>query len=253
VRAAGPSRLSQPFRWRPIDTPPGEVAREILVGPDNPAFVPVGELPAHLIRAVTASEDGGFYGHQGFDFREMANAISERGLGRVRGASTITQQLSKNLFLSPDRTLARKVREALGTVALEASLPKARLMEIYLGIAEWGPGVYGVGEASRFWLGKDARDLTPKESAFLASVIPSPRRFHARYHRNGMTPWWRDRIADILGKMRQQGQLTDEQFAAALSEPLVPLDRQHPPDVNESEPPPEDPDPAHASETPQPE
>jgi membrane peptidoglycan carboxypeptidase len=121
------------------------------------------------------------------------------------------------------------VREALGTVALEATLSKARLLEIYLNIAEWGPGVYGVGEAARFWFGKDARDLTPRESAFLATVIPSPRRFHARLHRSGITPWWNARIDDVLGKMRIQNQLSDEQLAAALSEPLAPLSGEHPP------------------------
>jgi len=184
------------------------------------------------VRAVTASEDAGFFGHRGFDFREIANAIADRS--RVRGASTISQQVSKNLFLSPERTLARKVREALGTVALEASLSKGRLLEIYLNIAEWGPGVYGVGEAARFWFGKDARELTPRESAFLATVIPSPRRFHARLHRSGITPWWNARIDDVLGKMRIQNQLSAEQLAAALSEPLAPLSSEHPPDPGEA-------------------
>jgi hypothetical protein len=226
-RAAGPTWLSSGFEWKPIDPAPGEPARRIAVGPGNPVFVPYAEVPQALVRAVTAGEDAGFFGHRGFDFREIANAVVERG--RVRGASTISQQLSKNLFLSPERTLARKVREALGTVALEATLSKARLLEIYLNIAEWGPGVYGVGEAARFWFGKDARDLTPRESAFLATVIPSPRRFHARLHRSGITPWWNARIDDVLGKMRIQNQLSDEQLAAALSEPLAPLSGEHPP------------------------
>ncbi|MGA8890235.1 MAG: biosynthetic peptidoglycan transglycosylase, partial [Anaeromyxobacteraceae bacterium] len=226
ARAAGPSWLSAPFEWTPIDPGPGEKPRRIVVGPGNPAFVPYPEVPQTLVRAVTASEDAGFFGHRGFDFREIASAVADRT--RVRGASTISQQLSKNLFLSPERTLARKVREALGTIALEASLPKARLMEIYLNIAEWGPGVYGVGEAARFWFGKDARDLSPRESAFLATVIPSPRRFHARLHRSGITPWWNARIDDVLGKMHVQNQLTDERLSAALEEQLAPLGRMHP-------------------------
>jgi len=226
-RAAGPTWLSSGFEWKPIDPAPGEPARRIAVGPGNPAFVPYPEVPQTLVRAVTASEDAGFFGHRGFDFREIANAVIEPG--RVRGASTISQQLSKNLFLSPERTLARKVREALGTIALEATLSKARLLEIYLNIAEWGPGVYGAGEAAHFWFGKDVRDLTPRESAFLATVIPSPRRFHARLHRSGLTPWWNARIDDVLGKMRIQNQLSDEQLAAALSEPLAPLSWEHPP------------------------
>jgi hypothetical protein len=226
-RAAGPSWLASGFEWKPIDPAPGEPPRRIAVGPGNPAFVPYAEIPQSLVRAVTASEDGGFFGHRGFDFREIANAVTETG--RARGASTISQQLAKNLFLTPERTLVRKVREALATVALEANLPKARLLEIYLNIAEWGPGIYGAGEAARFWFGKDARDLTPRESAFLATVIPSPRRFHARLHRSGITPWWNARIDDVLGKMRIQNQLDDDQLAAALSQPLAPLAQEHPP------------------------
>ena len=226
-RAAGPTWLSSGFEWKPIDPAPGEPARRIAVGPGNPAFVPYAEVPQTLVRAVTASEDAGFFGHRGFDFREIAKAVVEPG--RVRGASTISQQLSKNLFLSPERTLSRKVREALGTVALEATLSKARLLEIYLNIAEWGPGVYGLGEAARFWFGKDARDLTPRESAFLATVIPNPRRFHARLRRSGVTPWWNARIDDVLGKMRIQNQLSDDQLAEALSEPLAPLPGEQPP------------------------
>jgi Transglycosylase len=227
ARAAGPTWLSGAFEWTPIDPAPGEPRRRIAVGPGNPSFVPYPEIPQVLVRAVTASEDAGFFGHRGFDFREIANAVADRS--RVRGASTISQQLAKNLFLSPERTLARKVREALATIALEATLPKTRLIEIYLNIAEWGPGVYGVGEASRFWFAKDARDLTPRESAFLATVIPSPRRFHARLHRSGITPWWNARIDDVLGKMRGQNQLTDEELAHALAETLAPLAGEHPP------------------------
>ena len=239
ARAGRPSWLSSGFEWTPIDGPPDEPARRILIGPGNPAFVPYGEIPQVLVRAVTASEDAGFFGHRGFDFREIANAVTDRS--RVRGASTITQQLSKNLFLSPERTLARKVREALGTIALEATLSKGRLIEIYLNLAEWGPGVHGVGEAARFWFGKDARALTARESAFLATVVPSPRRFHARLHRSGITPWWNARIDDVLGKMRIQNQLTDEQLAAALAEPLDPLGREHPADASVEDPGPGEP------------
>jgi hypothetical protein len=226
ARGAPPSWLATGFEWTPIDPGPGERPRRIAVGPGNPSFVPYPEIPQVLVRAVTASEDAGFFGHRGFDFREIANAVADRS--RVRGASTISQQLSKNLFLSPERTLARKVREALGTIALEASLPKGRLIEIYLNIAEWGPGIYGVGEAARFWFGKDARALTPRESAFLATVIPSPRRSHARLHRSGVTPGWNARIDDVLHKMRAQNQLTEGELTAALAEPLAPLAREHP-------------------------
>ena len=220
ARAGPRSWLLSPFRWRPVDPAAGEAPREIEVGPANPRFVPLADLPPWLPRAVTAAEDAGFWAHRGFDVQEIAEAL-RRGRGRLRGASTITQQLAKNLFLSTERTLSRKVREALAALALEAAVPKARLLEIYLNIAEWGPGVYGVGEAAPFWLGKDAREVTPKEAAFLASVIPAPRRFHDRLARSGVSGAWAERVADILSKMWIQGHLSDEQLLRALDEPLA--------------------------------
>jgi membrane peptidoglycan carboxypeptidase len=192
------------------------------VGPGSPDFVPLPELPHHVIRAVTTSEDGGFFAHAGFDFEEIRNALAERaGSGRVRGASTITQQLAKNLFLSGERTLSRKMREALLTVALEASLPKARLLEIYLNIVEWGPGLHGIGPAARHYFGKEARDLTPREAAFLASVIPSPARFHALFARGEVPEVWLERIDAILLQMAAFGQLGEEELLEALQQPLV--------------------------------
>ncbi|HZY04085.1 MAG TPA: biosynthetic peptidoglycan transglycosylase [Anaeromyxobacteraceae bacterium] len=212
--------LGGEFTWRP----PGAAGpvRPVRVGPGNPDFVPLADLPHHVVRAVTTSEDGGFFAHSGFDFEEIRNALAERAeSGRVRGASTITQQLAKNLFLDGERTLARKVREALLTVALEASLPKSRLLEIYLNIVEWGPGLHGIGPAARHYFAKDARQLTPREAAFLASVIPSPARFHALFERGEMTEGWLERIDAILLHMAAFGQLGEDQLMEALRQPLV--------------------------------
>ena len=221
ARAADPLFLQGTFTWWPAAAA-GGTGRGVVVGPENPDFVPVAELPAHVIRAVTTSEDAGFFAHHGFDFEEMKNALAEAaGAGRTRGASTITQQLAKNLFLSRERTIARKVREAFLTLALEASLPKARLLEIYLNIVEWGPGVHGIGEAARHWFGKDARALTPREAAFLASVIPSPMRFHAYFATGEISGAFLQRVDGLLVKMRDQGQLTDAELIEALGEPLV--------------------------------
>ncbi len=221
ARAADPLFLQGPFTWWP-PVADGTAGRGVVVGPENPDFVPVVELPAHVIRAVTTSEDAGFFAHRGFDFEEMKNAIAEAAdAGRARGASTITQQLAKNLFLSRERTIARKVREAFLTLALEASLPKPRLLEIYLNIVEWGPGVHGIGEAARHWFGKDARSLTAREAAFLASVIPSPMRFHAYFAKGEISGAFLERVDGLLVKMRDQGQLTDAELVEALGEPIV--------------------------------
>lgn len=211
---------SQPFTWRaPL---PGGGEREVVVGPSNPAFVALSSLPVHVWRAVVLSEDAGFFVHHGFDVREVQDALERSGAHvRLRGASTLTQQLAKNLFLSPERTLARKVREALATIALEASASKRRLLEIYLTIAEWGPGVYGIGEAAHHWFGKDARDLSPKEAAFLATVIPNPIRYELYRRRGGLTERWDERVRDLLLKLRAADALTDEQFFEAWYAPLV--------------------------------
>ncbi|HET8541546.1 MAG TPA: biosynthetic peptidoglycan transglycosylase [Anaeromyxobacter sp.] len=223
LRAAGrkgpPPPLAAPFVHHPD---PADPRRELLVGPGNPEFVPLAELPEHVVRAVTTSEDAGFFGHSGFDFDELRNALAEGAeAGRVvRGGSTITQQVAKNLFLSQERTLARKVREAVIAIALEASLPKQRLLEIYLNVAEWGPGLWGIGPAARHWFGKDARELTAKEAAFLASIIPNPVRYHSMYERGSPSERWEAHVNDLLFKMTEQGALSDDQLVEGLEAPL---------------------------------
>jgi hypothetical protein len=219
ARRGPPPPLAAPFVHHPD---PADPRRELWVGPENPEFVPLADLPEHVVRAVTTSEDAGFFGHSGFDFEELRNALAEGAeAGRVvRGGSTITQQLAKNLFLSPERTLARKVREAVITIGLEASLPKRRLLEIYLNVAEWGPGLWGIGPAARHWFGKDARELTAKEAAFLASIIPSPIRYHAMYERGFPSDRWEAHVNDLLFKMTEQGALSDDQLLEGLEAPL---------------------------------
>jgi hypothetical protein len=223
ARRAGRAPLADPFLHRPpLDA--GGQGPELRIGPASPDFVPIAELPEHVVRAVTTAEDGGFFGHAGFDFDELKNAIAAGARrGRlVRGGSTISQQVAKNLFLGPERTFARKVREAAITVGLEATLPKRRLLEIYLNVAEWGPGVWGIGPAARHWFGKDARALTPKEAAFLASVIPSPVRYYEKlFARGAPTETWEARVRDLLFTMNQQGTLTDDQLAEALAQPVT--------------------------------
>jgi len=221
-RKGEPVALRRPFPYQPV-TGEGERDRAFEIGPRSASFVPVAELPEHVVRAVTTSEDAGFFGHPGFDFAELADAFA-RGAeeGRVvRGGSTITQQLAKNLYLSREKTLARKIREAAITIALEATVPKARLLEIYLNLVEWGPGVFGIGAAAQHWFGKDARALTAKEAAFLASIIPNPIRYHAMRARGTPSDAWEQRVDDILLKMTEQGTLSDEDLLRALSEPIV--------------------------------
>lgn len=222
LRPAATQRLALegPFAFRaPL---PGGGEREVVVGPRNPAFVPLAALPPYVGRAVVLSEDAGFFAHHGFDVREIQEALARTGGRRLRGASTLTQQLAKNLFLSPDRTLARKLREALTALALESSLPKRRILEIYLNAVEWGPGgLHGLGEAASHWFGKDARDLSPKEAAFLATVLPNPARYDLYRRRGGLTERWEERVHSLLVKMRAADALDDEQLYEAWHAPLT--------------------------------
>lgn len=138
-------------------------------------WVPLRQISPELAIAVVTAEDQKFPVHSGFDWGSIGDAISE-GDVRPRGASTLTQQVAKNLFLWPGRSLVRKGLEAWFTVLLEALWPKRRILEVYLNVAEFGPGVYGAGAASERYFGKPASALDRREAALLAAVLPSPRR-----------------------------------------------------------------------------
>ena len=155
------------------------------------------DISANLHRAVLASEDDRFYLHSGFDFEEIENALERAKRGRrLRGASTITQQVAKNLFLWEGRSYVRKGLEAWFTIVLELCLSKDRILDLYLNLAEWGDGVFGAEMAARTHYKKSAKSLTRDEAARLAAVLPSPRRWSP----NGSVA--RGRAAGILARMR---------------------------------------------------
>lgn len=193
-------------------------AYEISVSPESPDFVPLEEVPPLLLRALLIAEDAGFYGHPGIDLSELPLAVATNlRLGTAaRGGSTIPQQLAKNLFLSREKTYARKVREALVTVGLESGLSKERLLEIYLNIIEWGPGIYGIEPAARAYFGKGARELTPRQAVYLASIIPSPVR-HYTHRERSQTPEWALQLDTVLRTMAERGQLSPESYAEAVA------------------------------------
>lgn len=138
-------------------------------------------ISAHLKWSVIAAEDNKFCQHFGFDWESMQKAWEDhqRRNKKLRGASTISQQTAKNLFLWPGRSFIRKGLEAYYTLALEVMLPKSRIATLYLNIAEWGPGIYGAEAAAQYYFGKSAAKLSPKEAAALAAILPNPRKFSA--------------------------------------------------------------------------
>ena len=145
------------------------------------SIVSRNQISPHLRRAVLASEDDRFYMHHGFDFEELKKAIArKRSGGKLRGASTLSQQVAKNIFLWNGRSYVRKAYEAWLTLWLELLLPKDRIVDLYLNLAEWGDGVFGAEAAARRHFGKSAKNLNREEAARLAAILPSPQRWSAR-------------------------------------------------------------------------
>ncbi len=157
--------------------------------------VPLSRIPESVRRAVLVSEDAGFYGHHGFDWHEIGAAIREAWGRRElpRGASTISQQLARNLYLSPSRSPIRKLREALITRRLESRLSKNRILELYLNVIEFGRGLYGVEAAARSYFGTSVSAVTRREAAELAATIPSPRGNNPATRTRSFQ--WRSRLA----------------------------------------------------------
>ena len=168
------------------------------------------EISPRLVEAAIAAEDSTFCAHRGFDMKAIeralkANArVEQRGRGRIRGGSTISQQTAKNVFLWPGRDWIRKVLEAGYTVSIETLWGKRRIMEVYLNVAEWAPGVYGAEAAAQHWFDKSASDLTAREAARLVAILPSPRRYKAA----SPGPYVRRRASRIqaaMGTVRNDG------------------------------------------------
>lgn len=165
----------------------------------------LNDISPNLVNAVIASEDARFCSHNGFDMDAIQKALDHNADGgRVRGGSTISQQTAKNAFLWPSRDWVRKGLEAGYTVLIETFWGKRRIMEVYLNVVEWAPGVYGAQAASQHWFNKNARDLTPREAARLAAILPAPRRYQAA----DPGPYVRRRGARVqaaMGTVRGQG------------------------------------------------
>ncbi len=194
----------------------------ILVSPESPDFVPLAEVPPLFLRALLLAEDANFWGHQGVDLSELpvAMAINFSRGAFVRGASTISQQLAKNLFLSRRKTLARKLEEASLALLLDSALGKRRQLEIYLNVIEWGPGLYGLRPAARRYFGREPQQLTPKQMVFLVSLIPGPIKYQRSFETGAPSPFFERLMTSLLRKLVDVAALSEAEYAAALTEPL---------------------------------
>lgn len=165
-------------------------------------WVPMSQISPNVIKAVLIGEDDKFWNHDGFDVKGMEQAL-ERTLekGKMAGGSTISQQLAKNLYLSPSKNPVRKIKEAIITWRIESTLSKRRILEIYLNVAEWGDGIFGIEAAARHYYHKSAENLTGREAARLAAVLPNPIRFHA----TGNQKYVQNRARIIYKIMKRRG------------------------------------------------
>lgn len=176
-------------------------------------WVRLDRISDTAVEAVLVSEDDAFFQHQGVDSKQVGTVLQEVWKQRrlTRGASTITQQLAKNLWLSTDRSLVRKIKELVLAKRLESALSKERILELYLNVVEWGDGVYGIEAASREHFHKSAGELTPGEAAILAAMLPAPRRWLP----SRRPPTLHKRAQEIIHRLERYGRLSSTAAASA--------------------------------------
>jgi monofunctional biosynthetic peptidoglycan transglycosylase len=191
--------------------------RPLVVGPGNPWWTRSDSIPSEMEWAVVVAEDANFYRHEGIDVKAIKDAIKYDLEKKrfARGASTITQQTAKNLFLSREKSITRKIKELYLAKRMEKVLTKGRILELYLNIVELGPMVYGIGHGARYYFDKPASSLTPRECAFLAAMLPGPQKVYNPYRHLDRVLKRSDMVLRLL---RQKGVLTEREYRQALAE-----------------------------------
>ncbi len=219
--ADSPKRLKDEFEHY-VEVEKGEWM-SFIVGPTNPDFVPLDQISPYLVKSIMSTEDSEFYRHHGFITSEFKSALvtNLKACKFAYGASSITMQTVKNVLLTPEKTLARKLQELFLTWHIENTLTKDRIMEIYLNVIEYGPRLYGIGPAAEHYFGKAAKDLNPVEAAFFSSILPNPKDRYRQYCAGTLTKWTSGKIERILGIMLKRDRLTQEEYDKAMATPLV--------------------------------
>lgn len=191
--------------------------QSFVVGPQNRYWTPSGRIPPEMKWAVILAEDGNFYKHEGIDVKAIKQAIKYdlEKKSMAKGASTITQQVAKNIYLSREKTITRKLKEVYLAWRMEQELTKGRILELYLNVVELGPMVYGIGHGSRYYFGKAPSELTPRECAFLAAMLPGPRVAYNPYRNLGKVLRRSDMI---LRHLRSNGVISGDEYQAALAQ-----------------------------------
>lgn len=189
---------------------------ELCPGTKN--YVSLNRISSHLRKMVILTEDSAFYQHNGFDFQELENSLKKNlEKGRfARGGSTISQQLAKNLFLSSEKTLSRKAKEALITIQLERHLSKNEILERYFNVVQFGEKIFGVKEASQYYFKKSPAELNILESSFLALMLPNPKVYSKSYYSKKLTPFAENRMRQILEKAVQFNRISQSEYEDSM-------------------------------------
>jgi len=213
-------RFASSFTYRTYH--PDGTASETTTGPGTPAWTDLDAISPFMIAAVLTTEDGAFYKHHGFNHGAIRNSVAANLKARrfVRGASTITMQLAKNLFLSRDKTLSRKIEEVILTDYLEQAFRKDDMMELYLNVIEFGPDVYGITRAADYYFGRKPEELSLPECFFLASLMPSPIRY-GKLRDKGVSEGWMKHLQALMEIAAKNGKISRAELAEGLAQPLV--------------------------------
>jgi membrane peptidoglycan carboxypeptidase len=212
-----PKQFAEPFQYTVLDSA-GE-PMTLVTGPETDGWVPRDEMSSYLEVAVLTTEDGGFWRHRGFDHGAIEGSIkSNLQAGRfVRGASTLSMQLAKNLYLSRDKLLSRKIQEALLTMLLEQELSKDEILELYFNVVELGPDIYGVGAATQYYFNSKPSELSLAQAFFLASILPNPRAQH--FETGGaLSPVWRETLHRLMRTAEQRKRITAAELEQGLAD-----------------------------------
>lgn len=192
---------------------------QVKLCPGSPNYVKLSEVSPFMIHAIIVAEDGSFYSHKGFDWKEIQESFEAnlRTGSAKRGGSTLTQQLAKNVFLNQEKSLLRKVKEAYLAYGIENHYKKDFILEKYLNVVEFGPGLYGIKNASEHYFKKPPSQLNPLEAAWLAHLLPNPKVYSQAFKKGTLTPFSKKMVTIILKRMAAYGKLSEIGYERAAS------------------------------------
>jgi membrane peptidoglycan carboxypeptidase len=214
-------RFEDAFTYRTYK--PDGTTGETTTGPGTPNWTALDDISPFMVAALLTTEDGAFYRHKGFNHAAIRSSVQANLKARrfVRGASTITMQLAKNLFLARDKALSRKIEEVVLTDYLEQIFRKDDMMELYLNVVEFGPDVYGITEAASYYFGRKPEELHLAESFFLASLLPSPIRYGKLRDKGEVSEAWMRHLKALMEIAAKNGKISQAELDEGLKEPVV--------------------------------